>query len=162
MAGARAPETANRTAAGWSGLRERAARACAERGTQLTELREAVLRELWAAGVPLGAYELADRLTGRAGGHLAANSAYRLLMLFQEMGLVRRVESKHAYVVAGAESADLFLLCDGCGAVMGVSDGEVAALLAARSQALGFHATRQIVEVTGRCQDCDERGGGHG
>lgn len=141
--------------ANWPALRERAACACIEQGTRLTDLRENVLRELWAACAPLGAYELVDRLKERTGHHLAANSAYRVLTLFQDLGLVRRVESKHAYVVAGAERADVFLLCEGCGAATAVCDGGIAALVAARSEALGFHPTRQIVELTGRCHDCD-------
>jgi len=148
----------------WEELRDHARRVCAERATQLTGLREAVLRELWAAGAPVGAYDLANRLGRRVGSRLAANSVYRVLTLFQALGLVHRVESKHAYMVASADgrSADIFLLCDGCGAVSTVSDVELAARLAARSEALGFHPTRQVVEVAGRCHDCDERARGHG
>jgi Fur family transcriptional regulator, zinc uptake regulator len=151
-------------AAGWPALREQASVTCRARGVHWTALREAVLHALWSAKAPVGAYELAAGLRGRAGGNLSANSVYRVLTLLQELGLVHRIESKHAYIAARPEeaAADLFLLCESCGAVATGRSAELSENLAARSQALGFQPTRQIVELRGRCHDCDTAHHQHG
>lgn len=138
-------------------MRRRALTACTGRGTEFTPLREAVLAELWRARTPLGAYELSDRLSERTGHRMAANSVYRILEVFQAIGMVRRVESKHAYCLVGAsgDAADILLMCDECGGVGAIGTGEIRTAIASRSAAAGFHPTRQVVEVAGRCHDCD-------
>lgn len=138
-------------------MRHRAAAACAERGTELTSLREAVLAELWGAGSPLGAYELSARLSDRNGQRIAPNSVYRILELLQSIALVRRVESRHVYclVEADSDTADILLMCDNCGGVTAIGTGDVRIAIASRSEAAGFHPTRQVVEVAGCCRECD-------
>nr|WP_279380471.1 Fur family transcriptional regulator [Polymorphobacter multimanifer] len=129
------------------------------RGTKLTPLRLSVLRALWSANEPVGAYDLSDRVGIEAGGRrMAANSIYRVLLLFTELGLVRRVESRQAYVVArdGDPGSDMFFLCDGCGAVTAIDQPQLAALLTSQASALGFRPHHQVVEVAGQCRTCAE------
>lgn len=143
--------------ANWDVLARRAHERCAEHGTELTPLRERVLRALWSAREPVGAYELSERVGAEAGGRrIAVNSIYRVLVLFAELGLVRRVESRHAYVVArdGDPGSDMFFLCDGCGAVTAVDEPRLAALLAGQASALGFRPHHQVVEVAGQRRTC--------
>lgn len=141
----------------WQSLLQRAVEVFSAHGTSLTPLRKAVIAELFAAHNPLGAYDLADRLGQRNGRRVAANSVYRVLTLCQAVGLVRRVESKHAYVVVHADEAGagLFLLCDSCGGVTPVSDPQLDAVLAESSAAAGFHAAGRGVELAGTCRECD-------
>jgi len=143
----------------WDVLEKRAHERCALRGTKLTSLRLRVLRALWSAKEPVGAYDLSDRVSVEAGGRwMAPNSIYRVLILFAELGLVRRVESRHAYVVArdGDPGSDMFFLCDGCGAVTAIDEPQLAALLTSQASALGFTPHHQVVEVAGQCRTCAE------
>jgi Fur family zinc uptake transcriptional regulator len=140
----------------WLALRSHAVAVLAAQGSGLTPLREAVLAELFAAGKPLGAYDLADNLNRRSGGNVAINSVYRILARCLEVGLVRRVESRHAYIVVHYDEVDaaMFLLCDQCGSATPVVAPEVEAVLADRAAASGFQPTTHGVEVAGICRDC--------
>lgn len=101
----------------WQTLRHHADTAFLAHGATLTPLREAVLAELCAAGKPLRAYDLAENLNRRSGRNTAVNSVYRVLSRCLDVGLVRRVESRHAYIVVQDDKAKaaMFLLCDQCG-----------------------------------------------
>jgi len=143
----------------WNVLEKRAHERCAVRGKKLTPLRLRVLHALWSAKEPVGAYDLSDRVSVEAGGRrMAPNSIYHVLILFAELGLVRRVESRHAYVVArdGDPGSDMFFLCDGCGAVTAIDEPQLAALLTSQASALGFRPHHQVVEVAGQCRTCAE------
>jgi len=143
----------------WATLEKRAHERCAVRGAKLTPFRLRVLNALWSANEPVGAYDLCDRVGVEAGGRRTApNSIYRVLNLFAELGLVRRVESRHAYVVArhGDPGSDMFFLCDGCGAVTVIDQPQLAALLTSQASALGFRPHHQVVEVAGQCRTCAE------
>jgi len=144
---------------GWGALHRRALAECAARGTELTPLREAVLAELWEAGSPLGAYELSARISDRKRQRIAPNSVYRILDLLQSIALVRRVESMHAYYLVEAESGstDILLMCNDCGGVTAIGTGDIRTAIASRSEAAGFHPVSQVVEVAGRCHDCDAK-----
>lgn len=140
----------------WGTLRQHAEAVFALHGTPFTPLREAVLAELFAAGNPIGAYDLTDNLNRRTGGNYAINSVYRVLSRCTDAGLVRRVEHRNAYMVVHDDEADaaMFLLCDRCGTVTSVVDRQVDAVLADRAAASGFQATTHGVEIAGICRDC--------
>ena len=151
--------SATKSNANWEVLKRRALERCASHGTRLTPLRQSVLRALWSANAPVGAYDLSDRVGAELGGQrLAVNSIYRVLILFTALGLVRRVESRHAYVVArdGDPGSDMFFLCDGCGAVTAIDEPQLAMLLRSQASALGFRPHHQVVEVAGQCRTCAE------
>ncbi len=141
----------------WGSLERRVRSALIGHGSELTPLRLRVLRALFDAHQPVGAYDLSERVGGEVGGRrIAANSIYRILLLFTELGVVRRVESRNAYVVArdGDAGSDVFFLCDGCGAVTAIDQPQLAALLTIQASALGFHPHHQVVEVAGQCRSC--------
>jgi Fur family transcriptional regulator, zinc uptake regulator len=83
--------------------------------------------------------------------------------LFLEIGIVRRVESKHAYrlVDPAGDPGDILLMCEDCGGVTAIGTGQVRSAVAAQSEAAGFHPTRQVIEVAGLCRDCDNARGQH-
>jgi Fe2+ or Zn2+ uptake regulation protein len=58
----------------WRTIRQRTAQLCAARRTGLTPLREAVLAELWRADKPLGAYDLAARISESGESRIAPNT----------------------------------------------------------------------------------------
>lgn len=142
----------------WQVVRTHADNACRAHNTELTMMREAVLAELFVANVPLGAYDLASRLSARLNTQIAPNTIYRIVKLLQSIGAIVHIASKHSYCVVSShpgETGDVFLMCDDCGAVTTTGNGEIRHAVAALSQAAGFHATRQVVEVTGRCPECE-------
>lgn len=149
-------QSADEPASDWSMLRWHAADALAADGSSLTPLREKLLRVLWSATTPLGAYELADRLNQLDGGRTSVNSVYRLLGAYQKIGLVRRIESRHAFVLIAPSDAhcDVFLLCTVCNRMAAVESADVAALLEVCALGLGFKPTRQMIEVAGQCGSC--------
>lgn len=141
----------------WPELRARAAAALKRDGSYLTPLREAVLKELQSASGPIGAYDLAGRIVplGKR-PPIAVASVYRILAAFIDTGVVRRVESRHAFAVVQHGEADtaLVLLCDGCGGSTAVNDPRLDARLLATARNQGFEPTSRIVELAGRCRDC--------
>ena len=149
--GARRERTAD-----WSVLLDRAALVCGQNFTQMTKTREAVLRAVYASPRPIGAYDLAELLSAQQDGRIAPNSVYRILNLFQQFGLVSRVTSIHAFVIApeSAREGCLFLICDHCGAANAVDVPEIAATLTAQSRKVGFIATQHVLEILGCCESC--------
>ncbi|MBW8268639.1 Fur family transcriptional regulator [Caldovatus aquaticus] len=146
---------------------DRAAAACARRGTQLTELRRQVLRLVLEARQPVGAYALLDRLKAERPG-AAPPTVYRALDFLLEQGLIHKVERLNAFVgcrEAEGHPADCacdgahdhphqFLICRGCGATHELTDDAVARAVAAAASRAGFTALRATVEIEGRCPAC--------
>lgn len=135
---------------------ERAASLCAERGTRLTELRRRVLELVLDRHVPVGAYDLLERLAAER-GRVAPPTVYRALDFLVSQGLVHRVDSRNAFV--GCARADgphraCFLLCRDCGAAAELVDPALEEALAAIALRSGFEVTRQVVEIEGVCAGC--------
>lgn len=138
-------------------LGDAAAQALIARGGAWTELRAQVFEVLAAAGQPVSAYDVADRLSAGLGRRIAANSVYRILDLFVEHDLAKRVESRNAYVANVHPECThdcIFLVCEGCGRIAHLDDDALAAAMRRRADAAGFRPRRQVLEVLGRCGDC--------
>lgn len=143
-----------------------AERLCLERGARLTFMRRAVFETLCAAGQPLGAYQIMDRLSRSLGKYPGPPTVYRALEFLLRHGLVARIESRNAFVphvAPGREQAGVFFICEQCGDAAELAGGAVSGLLRRDADALGFEIGRQVVELQGTCAHCrDERGGAHG
>lgn len=129
---------------------------CRTRGGRLTLQRQAVLSELLAAGKPLTAYELLDRLYPKDPAMTPA-STYRSLDFLIEMGLIHRLESTRSFV--GCECphhmhAGQFLICRQCGTVVEAEDKHVAQAAQDLGQRYGFTLDCRSVELTGVCGTC--------
>ena len=137
-----------------------AAKATMERsGEQWTTMRASVFEALAGFEKPASAYDIADMVSKDQGRRVAANSVYRILELFVGANLARRVESANAYIAN--EHPDclhdcIFLICDQCGQATHIDDDSLAGGVRAAAQQAGFSAVRPVIEVRGRCSDCDE------
>lgn len=136
-----------------------AAKATMERsGEQWTAMRAAVFDALASFHKPASAYDIADRVSKTEGRRVAANSVYRILDLFVGANLARRVESANAYIAN--EHPDclhdcIFLICDTCGQATHIDDDRLAGGVRAAARQAGFAPERPVIEVRGRCSDCE-------
>jgi len=136
-----------------------AARATMEKsGEQWTAMRSAVFDALASFDKPASAYDIADRVSKDQGRRVAANSVYRILDLFVGANLARRVESANAYIANDHPDClhdCIFLICDACGQMTHIDDDTLANGVRAAARETGFTPTRPIIEVRGRCSDCN-------
>ena len=130
---------------------------CADRGLRLTALRRRVLELVWGRHEPVRAYDLLDRL--RADQRSAAPpTVYRALDFLLANGLVHRIESLNAYVGCGeprSPHAGQFLICERCSAVAELAEPEISRIVARAARGSGFTVSRQTIEVSGLCPECD-------
>jgi Fur family zinc uptake transcriptional regulator len=137
----------------------RAARSTMERsGEQWTEMRAAVFAALASFDKPASAYDIADKVSQAQGRRVAANSVYRILDLFVGANLARRVESANAYIANDHPDClhdCIFLICDNCGQTMHIDDDKLSSGVRAAAQQAGFAPDRPVIEVRGRCGECE-------
>lgn len=137
---------------------ERAERICRERGLRLTPIRAKALQALHADHRPVGAYDLADRISPAGGRRLAPISIYRALDFLVEQGFVHRLSSRNAYVAClhghGVDEVVAFLICEACGGVDEDSSAAMKQAVAAMTQSRHFAPSHQVVEIVGRCEHC--------
>ena len=136
-----------------------AAKATMEKsGEQWTAMRSAVFEALASFDRPASAYDIAEKVSQDQGRRVAANSVYRILDLFVGANLARRVESANAYVANQHPEClhdCIFLICDSCGQTVHVDDDALSASIRKAASKAGFSAPRPVIEVRGRCGDCD-------
>ena len=137
-----------------------AARTTMERsGEQWTPMREAVFAALASFERPASAYDIADKVSQDQGRRVAANSVYRILDLFVGSNLARRVESANAYIANDHPDClhdCIFLICDNCGQAQHIDDDKLSGGVRAAARAAGFAPDRPVIEVRGRCGDCED------
>jgi len=137
-----------------------AARATMEKsGEQWTQMRSAVFDALASFDKPASAYDIAEKVSKDEGRRVAANSVYRILDLFVGANLARRVESANAYVANDHPDClhdCIFLICDNCGQAKHIDDDAVTGGVRAAAKAAGFAPDRPVIEVRGRCGECDD------
>jgi Fur family transcriptional regulator, zinc uptake regulator len=137
----------------------RAAKATMERhGEQWTQMRAAIFDALASFDQPASAYDIADKVSTAQGRRVAANSVYRILNLFVNANLARRVESANAYVAN--EHPDclhdcIFLICDTCGQTTHLDDDSLSGGVREAARQAGFAPQRPVIEVRGRCGECE-------
>ena len=127
-------------------------------GEQWTEMRAAVFGALAEFTQPASAYDIAEAVSKAQGRRVAANSVYRILDLFVASNLARRVESVNAYVANAHPDClhdCIFLICDGCGQTVHIDDDKLSGSVREAAKGAGFSAPRPVIEVRGRCGDCD-------
>jgi Fur family transcriptional regulator, zinc uptake regulator len=137
-----------------------AARSTMERsGEQWTQMRASVFAALASFDKPASAYDIADKVSKSEKRRVAANSVYRILDLFVGANLARRVESANAYVANDHPDClhdCIFLICDDCGQIQHLDDDRLSGGVRAAAKAAGFDPKRPVIEVRGRCGDCEE------
>lgn len=126
-------------------------------GEQWTDMRAAVFESLAGFDKPASAYDIAEAVSNSQGRRIAANSVYRILDLFVNANLARRVESANAYVANEHPEClhdCIFLICDECGQTVHIDDDSLSSGVREAAKSAGFSAPRPVIEVRGRCGDC--------
>ncbi|MFF8801471.1 MULTISPECIES: Fur family transcriptional regulator [unclassified Methylobacterium] len=140
---------------------DRAERLCQDRGLQFTRLRRDVLAAVAAESRPLGAYDIAERMSA-PGRRVAAVSVYRALDFLTEQGLVHRISSRNAFISCGHEHGEgaglVFLICRTCGGIDEMTAPAVESALDQTLAGAGFTPTSRILEVEGECGACRGQG----
>jgi Fur family zinc uptake transcriptional regulator len=127
-------------------------------GEQWTGMRAAVFDAQASFDKPASAYDIAEAVSAAEGRRIAANSVYRILDLFVGANLARRVESSNAYIAnrhPGCLHDCIFLICDSCGQAVHIDDDALSASIRKAAAKAGFSAPRPVIEVRGKCADCD-------
>lgn len=136
----------------------KAAQVALEKGGEAwTEMRAQIFEAVAEIGKPASAYEITDIVSKKRGKRVAPNSVYRILDLFVANNLVRRLESANAFVAnshPGCLHDCIFLICDTCGSAVHVDDDQLSDGVRAAAEATGFAAERPVIEVRGKCTDC--------
>ncbi|MCJ8159731.1 Fur family transcriptional regulator [Sphingomonas sp. LaA6.9] len=136
-----------------------AAKAAFEKsGEQWTDMRASVFDALSGFAKPASAYDIAEAVSTAQGRRVAANSVYRILDLFVTANLARRVESVNAYVANAHPDClhdCIFLVCDNCGQATHIDDDSLSAGVRTAARKAGFSPERPVIEVHGRCADCE-------
>lgn len=126
-------------------------------GEQWTAMRERIFETLAGFDKPASAYDIAEAVSKSEGRRVAANSVYRILDLFVQSNLARRVESANAYVAnshPGCLHDCIFLVCDNCGQTTHIDDDRITKSVRNAASDSGFSPTRPVIEVRGTCGDC--------
>jgi Fur family zinc uptake transcriptional regulator len=127
-------------------------------GEQWTDMRAAVFEALAGFDKPASAYDIAEAVSKAQERRVAANSVYRILDLFVAKNLARRVESANAYVANQHPDClhdCIFLICDNCGQTVHLDDDRLSDGVRDAAKDAGFSAPRPVIEVRGKCGDCD-------
>ncbi|HJP68968.1 MAG TPA: transcriptional repressor [Sphingomicrobium sp.] len=141
-------------------LKEAARKQLTHEGEQWTQMRSAVFDALASFGKPASAYDIAEQVSKAQGRRVAANSVYRILDLFVNANLARRVESANAYVAIqhpGCLHDCIFLICDTCGQAVHIDDDSLTKGVRQAAEGAGFSAPRPVIEVRGTCGDCGDQ-----
>ncbi len=139
-------------------LAEAAQTALEASGEQWTAMRAMIFDTLSKFDKPASAYDIAEAVSKAEGRRVAANSVYRILDLFVAANLARKVESANAYVAN--EHPDcvhdcIFMICDTCGTTTHIDDDSLTAKVRSAAKGTGFQPVRPVIEVRGKCADCD-------
>lgn len=129
-----------------------------QQGEQWTGMRAAVFDALAGFDKPASAYDVAEAVSKAEGRRIAANSVYRILDLFVGANLARRVESANAYIANQHPEClhdCIFLICDSCGQAVHIDDDSLSESIRKAASKAGFSAPRPVMEVRGKCSDCD-------
>lgn len=141
-------------------LKEAAKKQLTHQGEQWTDMRAAVFDALASFGKPASAYDIAEQVSKKQERRVAANSVYRILDLFVNANLARRVESANAYVAnqhPGCLHDCIFLICDNCGQAVHIDDDSLTRGVRDAARGAGFSAPRPVIEVRGTCGECGDQ-----
>ncbi len=128
-----------------------------ERDVRPTPLRRRVLAVLVEAEHPLGAYELAERVSAGT-RKVAPISVYRTLDVLMDLGLVQRVALRNAFIARDLErrpgEADVFLICWRCHRIDQATSSDVKRELDRALRPMRFKLLDRALELEGECAEC--------
>jgi Fur family ferric uptake transcriptional regulator len=121
-------------------------------GLSMTKQRAFVF-ELLEGSEPVSMYELYDR----AKGQLDRASLYRIIAVFEKLGIVQRVTIGWKYKI---ELSDKFaehhhhLTCLQCGRIIPINETELETFVETLARSYKFKPTAHQVEIQGYCEVC--------
>jgi Fur family transcriptional regulator, ferric uptake regulator len=122
-------------------------------GYSLTAARKLVF-ELLESDEPQSMHQLLER----TGGRIDRASLYRVIRLFEELGIVQRVNIGWKYKL---ELTDIFndhhhhISCMHCGKIIAIKENEqIEALIHAFSEKYKISAEKHQLEIQGYCENC--------
>ena len=125
-----------------------------DRGFTFTAERQAVLRQVLAAGRHFQADELYLRLARDKARPVSRATVYRTLRLLCDCGLARKV----AFVDRHSHYEHLFghehLICRKCGRIAEFQDQNISRVLDRVCKGKNFRALSHKIEVVGLCSKC--------
>lgn len=114
-----------------------------------------IVAALKAAGRPVSAYEIIDRVRGDAS--LAPQTVYRALDRLISAGVAHRLESLNAFVAcshAAHSGTAIFAICETCGAVREFDEARAVKALQGWAGKAGFSVRQMTLELRGQCAEC--------
>ena len=134
------------------------------RGLRVSSARRIVLEWLFASGGPASAEQIAEGVAGRVPRSDLA-SVYRNLETLEQVGLVRHVHLGHGPgLYELARSAQEYLVCESCDAVVAVDPGQLDEVRALLRERFGYEARFGHFPIVGLCAHCahsDPKGASH-
>ena len=136
---------------------DKAEKLFSRRKLRLTPLRQQIYRQILTSHDAVGAYDILDRMR-RQGREIAPITAYRILDLLAEIGLIHRLERQNAYYACFHDHKDdknfIALVCRRCGTIAELMDRKINRVFDALEKEAGFSKEKRILEVEGLCQRC--------
>jgi len=129
--------------------------ALVQQGYRLTVARQAILETLVTSGGHISADDLSDKVRAQAPG-VGRMTVYRTLDLLCHLGLIRPVYqgTGAAHYVLMEEGHHHHLVCSDCGKMIEFDDCVIERLEELVSARFGFVVQGHLLELYGRCQDC--------
>jgi len=124
-------------------------------GYKITGPRTAVLEVLGSAETPLSAYDIKARVPKSIPVNIV--TIYRILDVFQELGIAHRVHTREGYVRCDFELAPgchYFAVCEKCGRTNEFLRGGHCLLDQIIPKNLPFKNLKHLTEVSGTCERC--------
>jgi Fur family transcriptional regulator, ferric uptake regulator len=126
-----------------------------EHGYSITKQRLLIF-SLFVDQAPMTMYELYDR----AKEQMDRASTYRIVTLFEKLGIVQRINIGWKYKI---ELSDRFsehhhhLACTSCGKIIPISEKELEQFIAMVAATHQFIPIAHQVEIQGLCRDCEAK-----
>jgi len=132
------------------------------RGHPLTSQRRLLLDLIRQADVHIDAKELYRRASSRDES-ISPATVYRSLNLFKQLGLVdeRRLGRMRCYYEMKQPLEHQYLVCQGCGKVIGFDSPLIRRLVEKVQREHGFNVTKAELYLQGYCDKCAEKEKGH-
>lgn len=134
-----------------------AASICDRRNVRFTRYRRSLLRLIYEAERPIGAYVLLVSMASRTGRALTPMTVYRSLDFLLEQGLIARIQSHNTYVAfANPEQTEtsIFYICNRCGEMVEHLDEPIDRAVREGGDRIGFRAEQRPIEIIGECFRC--------
>lgn len=139
------------------------------RGVRFTPLRQQIYALVLQANRPVGAYDLITQLqqlrlkltnenaNNQTQKNVAPPTVYRSLEFLLGEGLIHQLTSLNAYIPCchpRAQHTAAFLICEHCQRVQECSSLPVQEMMSFAERDVGFIVAHSVIELTGRCQNC--------